>query len=284
LKGILLGIAIDAELNASEVQEVRNWSRDHSALIGLSPLDEIAERLQSMLADGRISSEERDELVWVCGNIDSESDCSDSITRDIQLLQGIMHGILSDGLVSEQEARGLQEWLIERDTLKGTYPYDELHSLLRVVLKDGRIDEDEQQLLISFFDDFIRPSLANQIKKEAQRAQSSSPSKMTLPGVCAISPNVIFSNRVFAFTGASRRCSREEFAVQVAKLGGLFAENVTSKTEYLVIGSAGNPCWAYACYGRKVEKAVAMRKSGTPILLVHENDFWDAVADREAGH
>lgn len=37
----------------------------------------------------------------------------------------------------------------------------------------------------------------------------------------------------------------------------------------------GNPCWAYACYGRKIEKAMELRKKGAQILIVHEADFLD---------
>ena len=54
---------------------------------------------------------------------------------------------------------------------------------------------------------------------------------------------------------------------------------VSRYLNYLVIGAEGNPCWSYACYGRKVEKAVELRRAGAQILLVHENDFHDAVAD-----
>ncbi len=54
---------------------------------------------------------------------------------------------------------------------------------------------------------------------------------------------------------------------------------MTAKLNYLVIGAEGNPCWAFACYGRKVEKAVELRKKGIRVVLVHENDFHDAVLD-----
>jgi len=55
---------------------------------------------------------------------------------------------------------------------------------------------------------------------------------------------------------------------------------VTRRVNYLVVGADGNPCWAYACYGRKVEKTVALRKKGSAILIVHENDVHDAIADQ----
>ena len=49
------------------------------------------------------------------------------------------------------------------------------------------------------------------------------------------------------------------------------------KTNYLIIGSEGNTCWAFSCYGRKVEKAMEMRKNGVNIVLVNEIDFWDSI-------
>ena len=55
------------------------------------------------------------------------------------------------------------------------------------------------------------------------------------------------------------------------------------RVDYLVIGADGNPCWAFACYGRKVEKAVELRKSGVRIMIIHESDFHDAVLDAGKG-
>ena len=68
----------------------------------------------------------------------------------------------------------------------------------------------------------------------------------------------------------------------IARLGGKVRSSVSAKTDYLVVGNAGNPCWAYACYGRKIEEAVNLRKAGASIVIVNETDFWDAVDDIQA--
>ncbi len=47
----------------------------------------------------------------------------------------------------------------------------------------------------------------------------------------------------------------------------------------VIIGANGNPTWAYACYGRKIEAAIRLRRIGHPLLIVHEIDFWDATID-----
>lgn len=98
-------------------------------------------------------------------------------------------------------------------------------------------------------------------------------------GLCAVCPEITFSDRRFCFTGTSCKYTRSEFSKLIKQLGGEVVNSVSAKIDYLIIGADGNQCWAYACYGRKVEKAVELRKSGARLLLIHENDFHDAVAD-----
>ena len=72
---------------------------------------------------------------------------------------------------------------------------------------------------------------------------------------------------------------RSEFEMKIAALGGIPHPRVTKDLNYLVIGSCGNPCWAYACYGRKVEMAMRLRREGSRLMIIHENDLWDAMMD-----
>lgn len=88
-----------------------------------------------------------------------------------------------------------------------------------------------------------------------------------------------FPERTFCFTGASSKYTRAEFEGLVRQLGRETLPGVSAKLHYLVIGAEGNPCWAFACYGRKVEKAVALRRKGARVVILHENDFHDAVLD-----
>jgi hypothetical protein len=275
------GITIDSELNAEEVAELLNWTREYSDLLGRAPFAELKQKLDEILADGQIDPEEQEDLLWVCRNLSPESDYYDAITHDIQQLHGIMHGIMADGRITLDEAKGLQEWITEHADLKGTYPYDELDSLLTSILNDGQIDVEEQQVLASFFEDFIEYSFAKKIRTEGQRVKGSLPKSFTVPGICSMCPDIAFDGRVFTFTGTSTKATRKQIADQITELGAAFSPNVSSETHYLVVGAGGNPCWAFSCYGRKVEKAVESRKSGNSILIVHESDFWDAVEDNK---
>jgi len=280
-QGLVRGITIDGVLNAEEVAELLNWTREYADLIGRAPFNELKQKLDEILADGQIDPEEQEDLLWVCRNLSPESDYFDAVTHDIQQLHGIMHGIMADGQVTIEEANGLQEWLDDHGDLKGTYPYDELDSLLTSILRDKQIDEQEQQVLRSFFEDFIEFSFAKKVRAEGQRVKARLPKTFTLPGICAMCPEIGFDGRVFSFTGTSTKATRKQIVDQISGLGAAFSPNVTSQTHYLVVGAGGNPCWASSCYCRKVEKAVDFRKSGGTILIVHESDFWDAVADNK---
>ena len=103
--------------------------------------------------------------------------------------------------------------------------------------------------------------------------------KYTISGVCAICQEIDFTNSIFCFTGESTKATRKEISDIITSNGGVFKNNLTKKTDYLVVGNAGNPCWAYSCYGRKIEQAVQMRKDGSRIKIINEVDFWDILED-----
>jgi NAD-dependent DNA ligase len=62
---------------------------------------------------------------------------------------------------------------------------------------------------------------------------------------------------------------------------GIFKSSVSKNTDYLIVGNAGNRCWAYSCYGRKIEEAMDLRKSGAKVQIVNEVDFWNAILDSD---
>ena len=275
LEGILRGIAMDGVIAPKELSELKSWASDHRKLLGDHPFSELVPKIDAALADGVIDSEEQADILWVCQNLQSESIYYDAITSDIQRLQGILHGVLADGEITDDEIRQISSWVEEQSHLKGCYPYDEIDSLLTHVLKDGQIDECERKMLSLFFEDFVSYSLSRRVRD----ARSGVVPPRRLSGICAVCPELIFPDRTYSFTGASTRATRSDMASRVEQLGGAFSRSVTPKVHFLVVGSAGNPAWAYSCYGRKVEQAMSLRTEGHSLIIVHENDFWDALHD-----
>lgn len=274
LLGIIEGISIDSAINASELGFLRLWLSDHTELQGRHPFNELIPVVQTAMNDGVLTHDEREDIVWLCNRLRS-TEYYDRTTADLQRLHAILGGIVADGCISEDELRGLSSWLQDHEHLKTCWPYDEIDSLITVVLADKIIDEQEHKMLKDFFSEFIA------VLDERTIISPSVSEGATLTGLCAVCPEIEFDGAKFCFTGASTRYTRTHLAETVNRLGGEVVPSMTAKVRYLVIGANGNPCWAYACYGRKVERAVELRKSGVRVLIVHENDFHDAVADQE---
>jgi BRCA1 C Terminus (BRCT) domain len=272
LSGIIEGISIDGAINASELGFLHIWLSEHAEFQDRHPFNEFVPVVQAAVADGVLTLDEREDIIWLCERLRS-TEYYDKTTADLQRLHAMVGGIVADGVISAEELRGLSLWLQDHEHLKTCWPYDEIDSLVTAVLADKKIDEREHKMLKDFFGEFIavlddRTITSPQVTEGA-----------TLVGLCAVCPEIEFEDSKFCFTGASARYTRSQLVDTVSRLGGEFVSSVTAKVKYLVIGAEGNPCWAYACYGRKVEKAVELRKSGVRLLIIHENDFHDAVAD-----
>lgn len=274
LLGIIEGIAIDGAINPSELAFFKLWLGDHQEVQELHPFNELVPVVQAAVADGVLTHDERDDIVWLCERLRS-ADYYDKTTADLQRLHAIIGGIVADGNISEDELRGLSTWLQDHEHLKTCWPYDEIDSLITAIMADQRIDEQEHKMLKDFFSEFVA------VLDERTIVSPSISEGGTIVGLCAVCPEIEFEGSKFCFTGASSRYTRSQLTDTVSRLGGEVVPSLSAKVKYLIIGAEGNPCWAYACYGRKVEKAVELRKAGIRVLIVHENDFHDAVADSE---
>lgn len=276
LRGLVAGINSDMKVGSEEVTELVHWCEIHANLRDRHPFSEILPVVDQALEDGVVMEDEARDILWLCNNFVDNSAYYDMVTSSIQFLNGMLHGLLADGKLSDHEIMTLKSWIDANDFLAGTYPFDEINSLLYVILEDNIITEQERETLMALFSDVIDfTSSYNLSEKEFARLRE----KYSISGICAVCPEISFEGKIFCFTGESYRAKRSEIAETVANLGGIARTSVSAKTDYLIVGNAGNPCWAYACYGRKIEEAVNLRKQGAGIVIVNETDFWDAVDD-----
>lgn len=277
LVGILSGVAADGVVSEEEKNEVQNWYALHAHLLNIHPFGEILAALELAFTDDVLDIEEIHGALWLCNrflDVQNEKLYFDCITSQIQRLEGLLHGIVSDGKISDDEIMSLSKWLDDNDHLSGVYPFDEVYSLLIAAKEDGTVSDDERNMLRAFFSTFVDTSTSYNIHEndvaELQKQYS-------IGGICAVCPDIEIAGKTFCFTGASKRATRSEVAEIVCNNGGKYHDTVTAKTDYLIVGADGNPCWAFSCYGRKVERAIELRKKGKPIIIVHEYDFWDEV-------
>lgn len=270
-EGILIGISIDQEMTNTEIGCLIQWCVDNQALFNIKPYDELFKQVFAAVEENVLKNEEKEDLLWLCRRLRSDGVYYDRITHDMQVLQGILYGILADKKITKEELAGLQDWLYDNEQLSSCYPYDEICSLVHQVLRDGIVTAEEEHALKVFFSQFAN------IECKCLPCTEHEKNLLTISGICAFAPEITVADHLFCFTGKSEKASRSELAEIIAERGGKFSDSVTAKTDYLIIGNDGNQCWAFSCYGRKVEKAIDLRKKGKHILIVNELDFWDSL-------
>lgn len=272
LIGIIEGITIDSKITENEIKFLELWIDDHKIKADIHPFSELLPVVQKAILDGVLSDEEKEDILWLCNKLTS-AEYFNEATGDMQKLHAILAAVASDGIISVEELRGISKWLDNHQHLKNCWPYDEIESLILGVLKDKVIDSDEHKMLLAFFGEFVaimdNKTIVNPIVEIEKN----------IGGLCSVCPEINFPEAVFCVTGASFRYKRNDFEALIKYLGGQVASSVTKNVNYLIVGGDGNQNWAYSCYGRKVEQAVKLRKGGHKIVIVHENDFHDAVED-----
>lgn len=278
LRGMIAGITSYDGVSKDEINELVNWCSIHAHLRDRHPFSEILPVVEAALWDGKINDEEQKDILWLCNNFVDDAKYYDLVTSSIQFLHGFVHGIMADRELSDGEILRLRNWINENEFLRGIYPFDEIDSVLTAILADGVIEEKEREMLEAVFSNIIefKDSL-NLIESDYSVLRD----KYSIQGICSVCPDIQFDNRLFCFTGRSYKGSRSDLVLKINELGGIYRESVSSKTDYLVVGNAGNPCWAFSCYGRKIEEAMNIRKLGGKIQIINETDFWDAVMDLE---
>lgn len=272
LQGLVRGIALDGRILPSEIEALRRWCEAKRDWHDGSLFREVRDRLREAMSDGILDDEERAGILGYCERLKSPNPYYAVATADMQRLHGILAGIAADGVVLEVELRGLREWADSVENLKGTWPYDEVDSLITGILADGRIDENEHRFILAFAEGFL--GFSNSLVLETPFDED-----LVRYGVCASQPEVTFEGRLFCVTGSSPRASRREIEAVIAQLGGRAHPRVVRELDYLVVAAERTVSWAFSCYGRKVEQAMALRREGRRLTIVHESDFWDAARE-----
>ena len=276
LRGIVAGITTDYKISDDEVNELSHWCLQHANLIDRHPFNELIPMIQTAYQDGILEESEANDIVWLCNNFVSDSDYYNLVTSGLQFLGGLIHGILADGVITDSEIHTLKSWITSNDYLAGCYPFDEIESLLLTILMDGKITEDERNMLTAFLSNFIDLKYSYNLTSADMETLKS---KYSIGGICSVCQSIDFKNNLFCFTGQSTRATRNEIATIICHEGGNFKNNLTNSTRYLIVGNDGNPCWAYSCYGRKIEDAINRRKAGQRLTIVNEINFWDIIDD-----
>ncbi|MFO0820737.1 MAG: hypothetical protein U1A77_22505 [Pirellulales bacterium] len=150
LEGIVRGIALDGQIDASEVTSLTQWLQQHQDLSPFPPFREFAATITQILADGKIDDNEKSDLLWLLARISQYTRQYREVSFDLRQLLGLVRGVAANGVIHEGEVAGLRKWLANHAEVADRWPCSELATLLDTVTQDGRIEPGEQQQLLSF--------------------------------------------------------------------------------------------------------------------------------------
>lgn len=264
LDGLLDGITADHVITDEERDRLLAWLDANRVYRDVHPFSQLGDHLEAVLADGLLTMEEAEDLLFVVRRYTTVNPHFDALRGGIQSLLGLVAGMAADGELHEHELARLSAWMAEWEHLKSLFPYDECDALVTTLRTGG-----PQPAAIERFHQLVHElPVAGDGGLDA--------SSLTIRGVCAVNPLIEFPARTFVFTGESAKGTRAVLEEHVRQRGGLTHGRVTRDTHYVVVCDGSNPLWAFSCYGRKVEQAYMLRKQGHPVQLIHEVDFWDA--------
>ena len=179
--------------------------------------------------------------------------------RQMSTLVGLAKGVIADGVVDQQEAEMLLNWLANNRFTKNIM-VDKLVDRIEVMLSDGLLDGEEQEELLQLLSDFAgEPGAVGELLKSA-----------SLP-LDDPQPTVVVPKRAFLFTGTCAYGSRRECQAFIQERGGVNINSVTRALDYLVIGTYVTKSWIHESHGRKIEKAMELRAAhGKPAIISEE--------------
>ena len=272
LEGVLDGLVVDRALSVGEIQSLQRWRDSVVDVAHRAPFRELVEMLDEIFSDGVVEAEEIEDLKWLVRSQSKANPYYDAVTSDIQRLHGMMAGVLADGRVTDAEIRGLAEWVEDHEHLRMVHPYEELYSLLTYILEDNVITNEERALLRTFINDYSPAS-----EQRVITYSGISVGDLKLNTLCSVNVDVQLEGRTVCFTGRSSLFTRRQLKPAIEERGGHFSRNMSQKVDYLVVGHEGNPCWAFAKMGRKIQQALDLRKQGSRLAIIKDEEFVDSI-------
>jgi NAD-dependent DNA ligase len=191
--------------------------------------------------------------------------------RSADALVGLAAGISADGMINQQEAEFLENWISSNLVHLDDPVVNLLYRRLLDMLADGVLDVEEASELLGMLRSFTGLDAG---KPKPSDNTYTTPNDLPL---CHPAPNLAWNGQLFVFTGVMAYGPRKECETLVINRGGRIGPGVSKKIHYLVIGSIGNDQWLHSTYGTKIKKAVELREAGAPIAIVSEAHWQSAI-------
>ncbi len=247
LYGIIKGINYDKKIDDKEIEKLKVWVEDNRIYKQYALFDRIILKLEEILNDNKITEYEKIELEKLVTSINNSKIYSES-TLSLQILNGILDGIVCDQKVNQKEIENLNAWLKQNDYLKDVYPYDKVLLEVSKVLEDRILTEEESNYILGIFNEILHPEFNND-------------------------ENIDFDGKTFCLTGEFKNATKQEISKKLQDLGGIEKTGVSSKLNYLIVGGVGSESWKFGKIGGKQAKAQELNEKGANIKIIDEDSL-----------
>lgn len=155
LVGIINGIDYDGIINEREIEKLEDWVAKNRNLAYEPRQIELINLIELILKDHIITNDEKEILFNYCNGylIDKSGNLS------IYMLQGIIQGIASDGVINSKEVEKLKIWMENnRNSLVLLPKCKMLVNTIDSILEDGIVTDEEQELMQKILSEEIEAS------------------------------------------------------------------------------------------------------------------------------
>lgn len=268
LISIIDGITSDGKLTENELLFLDTWLLEAQELQHNVIFQQIRDKIIDIQFDGEVTKDELNEFRLDLINI--QKDILDipnidlySKEADVHLLSGLCKGVIGDGKLNDAEIHYLDWWISQNSMLKNNYPGSTLYRLIKEILEDRVITEDERQQLKMMLIDFTGSDPENGI------VDGLAIGKSFFDDV----ENVNLSEKVVCFTGKFLLGNRNKCRELAEQQGAKVIDDWRSDLDYLIIGTLNSRDWMYQSFGRKIETAKEYQAKGAKVKIITEEQW-----------
>ncbi|MDF2544396.1 MAG: exonuclease, polymerase epsilon subunit family [Herbinix sp.] len=171
-------------------------------------------------------------------------------TIALQTLHVLLLEVIEDRLINEKEVVKLKDWLEKNSDLRGNYPFDRVFNVIEKSLEDNILMKEELEEMLELFTKYTDP-----VKMET--------------GTLNIKD---LAGKLVCLTGEFKYGQKTEVIKLLEMKNATCKDNITTKTNILIVGGHGSASWKCGTYGGKIKKALEMQEKGLPIRIYDEDE------------
>jgi hypothetical protein len=201
--------------------------------------------------------------------------------KNIQMLYGILQGLVADNEINDEEIHFLYNWFCDfnyKTVMANDSDYEfqnphfghferKIANKVSDILEDGIITSLEKESLLKVIQDYL----------------GGSPDEGIVGGQVINVPldkdAVLTSSDVFCFTGTMLGGTRKEWTERLSALNIACTKAVLVSTTVLVIGVEPSRDWINTSYGRKIESVINMKEKGRDIKIINQEMLESFIAN-----